>query len=120
MKTKIHVSAITCNGTSEIGHDEVYLIYQADGRAPFRYPVKNSDYQSMAKGDTWSFTDDELNLEFTHELLITLWDRDTAGLPNLATFLVSFDITPDTLQPVLAEANPNGAAYELGFTRPAA
>lgn len=118
-KTKIQISSITCNSTSEAGHDEVYLICQADGGVPIRYPPHPSNYQSMSAGDQWTLSDPSLTLDFEYELLITLWDCDVSYDPTLATFLCCHQYVwnGDLLQPGAQQAtpatNPNGASYTL-------
>ncbi|MCB9234866.1 MAG: hypothetical protein H6581_24645 [Bacteroidia bacterium] len=116
-KHQIQINKIDCKGTSESGHDEVYIIAQADGGLPIRYPSELGSYNSMKDGDSWTLSNPNLILDFDYEVLVTLWDQDVKYLPSVATFLVNMDFTPhaagaykETLD------NHNGAKYELKFT----
>ena len=115
-KTQIQLKSIDCHGTSESGHDEVFLICQADGGIPIRYPAKPPGYQSMTSGDSWPL-DPVLTLTFEHEVLITLWDSDVSYDPTVATYLVSYDYTTTNIPAAQNVMNPNGANYTLNVTK---
>ncbi len=118
MSTKIQITSIECNGTSESGNDEVYVIYQADAGYPARYPPAN--YQRMntdADPDndvvqTWSPPD--LIMDFTNEVLVTLWDQDVRGTDP--TFLMNQDYTADNIPSSVSMHNHNGAEYTINVS----
>ena len=112
-KSKVQITSIYCNSASELGNDEVYLICQADGGVPIRYPAQLADAHSMTKGDTWKLTDPDLVLNFENEVLVTLWDRDVSYDPTVSTYLVSNDYTPGGGAGSVRIQNPNGADYTI-------
>ncbi|HEX9000481.1 MAG TPA: hypothetical protein VGB07_11320, partial [Blastocatellia bacterium] len=85
-KYTVHIASIVCEATADTGNanDEVFVIWQADGGIPVRYPADN--YQKMnttADPDsdvvsTWNIPAGDLNLTFEKEVLVTLWDSTVA------------------------------------------
>lgn len=113
---RIQINSIKCNSTSETGHDEVYIVYQADAGIPIRYPLVPG-YNAMEKGDTWDLT---LELSFDHEVLVTLWDQDISYLSRYSDFLINCDFTVAAFngQSTLSYnmINNNGANYTIAAT----
>lgn len=115
-RNSIKITSIACNGTSEDGNDEVYIIYQADAGLPVRYPA--TSYQRMnttadSANDVvqrWYFT---LELDFDYEVLVTLWDQDLVGANNVSTFLINHDYTAGTPPASVSMSNNNGANYTI-------
>ena len=113
--TKIQITSIVCNGTSEDGNDEVYVIHQSDAGVPVRYPA--AGYQRMNTTadpsddvvQTWSPPD--LTMEFTNEVLVTLWDQDVRGTDP--SFLINNDYTPSDVPSSFSMHNHNGAEYTI-------
>ena len=114
-KSSIQITSIHCHDTSESGHDEVYLVCQADAGFPIRYPAKFADAHSMASGDTWTL-DPPLTLHFKNEVLVTLWDQDISYDPNVATFLQCNDFRPGSGSGSVTLTNPNDADYTVYYT----
>jgi hypothetical protein len=116
---KLQILKITCNSPSESGHDEVYLICQADAGIPIRYPAEPPGYNSMTTGNVWTLDDPDLVLHFQNEVLVTLWDSDVSFVPSLATYLLSNDYqagstrTTDTDPQTVTLVNPDGASYTI-------
>jgi hypothetical protein len=101
-KTTIQINSLKCFQTSEPGHDEVYLICQADGNYPFFVPAGiwhlKSHPVSMGNGDVWYPVDSNGNpysLHFEDRLVITAWDSDVDDDPGVASYLVNFYFSPD-------------------------
>lgn len=113
-KHSIQINSIYCGGTSESGHDEVYLLCQADAGFPIHIPSGINTANSMAKGDTWTL--DNLILNFEYEVLVTLWDLDLNYDPNLATYLQSHDFQPGSGSSSIQLTNRNGAKYTINYT----
>ena len=114
-KHSITITSITCHGTSESGHDEVYLICQSDAGLPIRIPASINTNHPMEKGDTWSINQ---TLNYDYEVLVTLWDEDLSYDPNLATYLQSIDFVAGTLglgSGVIQLTNRNGANYSVSY-----
>ena len=110
---QVTLNSIKCNATSEAGHDELYLICQADARLFFRYPAALADSIQMGPGSTWSLN---LPLTFTHEVLVTLWDCDVSYIPSLSTYLQSHDFEPGSGSDSITLTNPDGASYTISYT----
>lgn len=110
---QVTINSIKCNSTSEAGHDELYLICQADARFFFRYPTQLSDSIQMGAGTVWS---PNLPLTFTHEVLVTLWDCDVSYVASLSTYLQSHDFEPGSGSGSITLTNPNGASYTINYT----
>jgi hypothetical protein len=108
--TAFTLTQITCDGTSESGHDEVMILYQSDAGIAHLFPA-GRDAQSMDDGTTWSSIN--LNMEFVNDCLVTLYDQDSSLDPKLADYLVSYDYTPDSMPTNVTLKNPNGAKYTL-------
>ncbi|MCA9030101.1 MAG: hypothetical protein KDA66_04785 [Planctomycetaceae bacterium] len=118
---QIQINSIVCLATSESGHDEVYLICQADAGIPIRVPAQLAESHAMSPStsdNTWTFDDPQLILNYEYEVLVTLWDEDLSYDPNLATYLQSNDFQYDgTNNGSIQLSNPNGAMYTINFTR---
>ncbi|WP_298711537.1 hypothetical protein [Chitinophaga sp.] len=115
-KHSIRITSIRCNATSESGitdGDEVYLVCQADGGLPIRVPGKLNSSTNMEKGDVWEPAD--LVLNFTYEVLVTLWDHDLNYDPNLASYLQSTDFEPGSGSGSRTLKNHNGADYTVSY-----
>lgn len=116
-KHSVQITKITCQGTSEVGHDEVYLVCQADAGIPLRYPAHLADSVSMSSSDnTWNLNSPDLILHFNYEVLVTLWDCDISYLPTFATFLQCHDFEPGSGSGTISLSNPDGAKYTLYYT----
>ncbi|MCA9045679.1 MAG: hypothetical protein KDA69_15235 [Planctomycetaceae bacterium] len=118
---QIQINSIVCLATSESGHDEVYLICQADAGIPIRVPAQLAESHAMSPSTSdnrWTFDDPQLILNYEYEVLVTLWDEDLSYDPNLATYLQSNDFQYDgTNNGSIQLSNPNGAMYTINFTR---
>lgn len=123
--SRLKITSIKCNSPSENGvfkefNDEVYLLCQADGGVPIRYPMCLTDSHSMTTGNTWVI--DNLILNFEYEILITLWDVDVTLDPQVGTYLVSHeycyngDNMKEGNHSVTPGKNPNGASYTINST----
>lgn len=113
-KHSIKITTITCNGTSEADHDEVYLICQSDAGLPIRFPDTINTNNPMKKGGTpWQVN---LTLNFEYEVLVTLWDEDLSYDPNLATYLQSNDFRAGSGSGTIRLKNRNGADYSISYT----
>lgn len=112
-KKKIQITSISCYGTSEAGHDELYLLCQPDAGFAIRYPSKLGSSVSIEKGKKWNLKD--FYLEFEYEVLVTLWDMDLTYDPAVATYLVSYDYTVANVNQSQSVGikNPNGAEYKI-------
>ena len=107
----IMLTQIKCNNTSEIGHDEVYIKYSADGGRAKRYPDKG--YQSLADGETWSNIHLPINYKTT--VVVSLDDSDAGKDDFLGSYTYEIDDASQSEQHVVS--NSNGANYTL-FTEP--
>lgn len=114
-KQTIQILSITCNHPSEAGHDEVYLICQADAGVPIRYPMHLADSNSMTSGDVWNLNDPNLILNFENEVLVTLWDCDENYIPALSTYLQSIDFERGSGQGSVNLTNHNDANYTVSY-----
>jgi len=112
--TTVTLNKITCQGTSESGHDEVIILYQSDAGMAHLYPAGRAA-QSMDDGsdNTW---DINLTVDFVNDCLVTLYDQDSSLDPKLADYLVSYDYTPDSIPASVTLSNPNGAKYTLSIS----
>ena len=118
--SRIQVINIDCLSTSEKEHDEIYLLCQADGGVPIRYPRSLTDAHSIEKGAIWDIENEvDLILNFEFELLITIWDTDITLNPQVGTYLASHqycyngqkvETGSHTASPA---KNPNGAQYQI-------
>jgi hypothetical protein len=123
-KTKIQITSIHCNSTSEPGSDEVYLICQADGGIPVVYPPGLANLTkhpySMSAGDTWSLPDGvvattDCVLNFEHEVLVTLWDSDLDDDLTVSSFLGCYDYTPDNIPSSVEIKTPGNEGYNADY-----
>jgi hypothetical protein len=110
------VSKITCQSTSELGNDEVVIIYQADGGVPMRW-ADGQKYQRMNPdpdpgNDEVSTWNTNLSLDFDHDVLVTLWDHDDP-IPSNSEYLISVDYRPGNVPASFNMANNNGANYTI-------
>lgn len=108
--TAFTLTQISCAGTSESGHDEVMILWQADAGIAHLYPAGRAAV-SMEDGDTWSSVN--LQMSFVNDCLVSLYDQDSSLDPKLADYLVSYDYTPDSMPTNVTLTNPNGAKYTL-------
>lgn len=108
--TAFTLTQISCNGTSESGHDEIMILYQSDAGMAHLFPAGRQAH-SMDSGSTWSNIN--LRMEFVNDCLVTLYDQDSSLDPKLADYLVSYDYTPDSMPSSVTLTNPNGAKYTL-------
>ena len=124
-KTKIQITSIYCNGVSEIGGDNVYLICQADGGIPVVYPPGLANLSKhpypMSAGDTWTLPDGtyatvECVLNFEHEVLVTLWDSDLDDDLTVSSFLGSYDYTPGNVPSSVRIQTPGLMGYNADYT----
>ena len=107
--TTIEITQVTCESTSEAGHDEVYIQYSIDNGKYKRYP--DSGYTSMAPGDTW---DADLVITFKTSVSVQLYDNDSPGHDDL---LGSHTYTASDPQPeTVTVSNTNGAEYQISST----
>lgn len=108
--TAFTLTQITCGGTSESGHDEVMILYQADAGIAHLFPAGRAA-QSMTNGNVWSNIN--LPMTFENDCLVSLYDQDSSLDPKLADYLISYDYTPDSMPSSVTISNPNGAKYTL-------
>lgn len=118
-KHRVTVTSITCKNTSESPHnDEVYIIYQADAGLPIRFPEDTSVISMNVSGSgettTWN---PNLQLDFDHEVLVTLWDRDSdIGLIS-PSFLANIEYRADYFVSSFDMTNHNDAHYVISATK---
>lgn len=106
MSTTIELTTITCNHTSEMGSDEVYIKYSIDNGREHRFPA--SGWHSLSSDEDWP--DVGLALTFKDSVLVQLFDRDPAGDDSLG----SYTYFPGDSQPeTVTVSNTNGANYSL-------
>jgi hypothetical protein len=110
--TAFTLTQITCQGTSESGHDEVMILYQSDAGMAHLYPAGRAAV-SMDDGSDNTWSNINLRMEFVNDCLVTLYDQDSTLDPKLADYLVSKDYTPDSMPASIAITNPSGAKYTL-------
>jgi hypothetical protein len=127
-KYTVHIASIVCEATADTGNanDEVFVIWQADGGIPVRYPADN--YQKMnttADPDsdvvsTWNIPAGDLNLTFEKEVLVTLWDSTVAIDPSSSVYLMSYEYTAPGINPgypasetSYTMSNHNGGKYTI-------
>lgn len=115
-KHSIQITSIKCLSNSEAGKDEVYLICQADGGVPIRYPAQLANSVSMDDNDVWTLDNPSLILNFEYEVLVTLWDCDVSYVPSLSTYLQSNDFRPGSGSSSITLSNPNDAKYTIYYT----
>jgi hypothetical protein len=108
----VTLNQITCQGTSESGHDEVMILYQSDAGMAHLFPAGRQAH-SMDDGSDKTWSNINLKLEFVNDCLVTLYDQDSSLDPKLADYLVSYDYTPDSIPASVTLSNPNGAKYTL-------
>lgn len=130
-KYAVKITSIVCEATDDMGdaNDEVFVIWQADGGIPVRYPADN--YQRMnttADPDknvvsTWNIPDGDLNLTFEKEVLVTLWDSTVGIDPSSSAYLMSYEYTAPGINPgypasetSYTMSNHNGAKYTINAT----
>lgn len=123
-KTKIQITKIHCNSTSEPGSDELYLICQADGGIPVVYPPGLANFSkhpySISAGQDWTLPDGEVAtvdcvLSFEHEVLVTLWDSDLDDDLTVSSFLGSYDYTSDNIPSSTEIKTPGNAGYNADY-----
>ena len=133
-KTKLQIVSIKCHGTSEPRGDEVFLLCQADGGVPIRYPAELIDARKMCANyddcssddpcdpssyNLWPLESPELILNFEYEVLVSLYDRDVTLDPTVSTFLAcrSYKWNDLALDPpeqtIDFQSNVNGARYSV-------
>jgi len=122
--TKIKIESIKCLSASENAgpkefHDEIFLICQADGGVPIRYPHDLASSKPLTANETWILDDPELVLTFQYEVLITIWDVDVSYDPTVSTFLCchQYCYNGGLLEPgeqvATPDQNDNGAHYSI-------
>jgi hypothetical protein len=65
------IQSITCNKTSESGHDEVFFTFKPDDGYTYTYPTQGN--LSMADGDVWQAG---RSIYFNDSVSVELWDSD--------------------------------------------
>ena len=65
------IQSITCNKTSESGHDEVFFTFKPDDGYTYTYPTQGN--LSMADGDVWKAG---RSIWFDDSVFVELWDSD--------------------------------------------
>lgn len=108
----LYLQKITCQNTSEVGNDEVYIKYIADGGREQRFPASGYHSMDSKNDDVWV-----VNLPMTYKetLVIGLYDSDTGKDDSLGSHTYdTADASKNEQNPV---SNPNGAAYTL-YTGP--
>jgi hypothetical protein len=123
-KTKIQITKIHCNGTSEPLSDNLYLICQADGGIPIIYPPGLANLSkhpyAISSGQTWTLPDGEvattdLVLNFEHEVLVTLWDSDLDDDLTVSSYLGSYDYTPNNIPASVEIKTPGDLGYNADY-----
>lgn len=124
----VKINSIVCGATADTGNanDEVFVIWQADGGIPVRYPADN--YQRMNTTadpgsdvvSTWNIPAGDLNLTFEKEVLVTLWDSTVAIDPSSSIYLMSYEYTAPGINPgypasetSYTMSNHNGGKYTI-------
>lgn len=107
-----YLQKITCQATSEVGNDEVYIKYIADGEHPVRFPSTGYHSMDSNKHDVWV-----VNLPITYKetLVIELCDSDSGEDDSLGSHTyITADASRNEPNPV---SNTNGARYTI-YTGP--
>jgi hypothetical protein len=110
------ITNVTCNATcSGIQDDNVFLLIQADGGPPSRYPAFNSI--KMGPGDTMTLPDGGYVVNFEDGVVVTAWDLDAFifKIVNAPDYLFNIWVYYDTQSATETKYNNNGARYT--FTR---
>lgn len=122
----VSITSIVCESTADTGNanDEVFVIWQADGGIPVRYPATN--YQKMNTTpstdvvSTWTISAGDLDLVFEKEVLVTLWDSTITLDPSSAIYLMSYEYTAPGINPGYPSSeasytmsNHNAAEYTI-------
>ncbi len=110
----VTLQSVVCNGASEgsdgIRSDDIYVIWQADGGVPHRYPAATLATQPMQDGDTWNINQ---VMTFSRDLQVTIYDQDAARMPTFSDYLVSWGFTNIDIAPSSTMSNYNGASYTI-------
>lgn len=128
-KYAVSITSIVCEATADTGgsNDEVFVIWQADGGIPVRYPTTNSqNMNSTASSNavsTWTIPEGDLHLVFEKEVLVTLWDSQHTLDPSSSIYLMSYEYTASGINPgypgtetSYTMANHNDAKYTINAT----
>jgi hypothetical protein len=105
----VTLQSIVCGGASE-GSDDLYVIWQADGGVPHRYPTDVPHTHTISPGQTWTINQ---VMTFTRDLQVTIYDQDVDRLPSSSDYLMSAGYTNVNIPPMVTVANYNGAVYAL-------
>jgi hypothetical protein len=125
----VDITSIVCEATADTGgnNDEVFVIWQADGGVPVRYPATgpqnmNSTASSNAVS-TWNIPSKDLHLVFEKEAVVTLWDSQHSLDPSSAIYLMSYEYTAPGINPgypasatSYTMSNHNGGKYTINAT----
>lgn len=125
----VDITSIVCEATADTGgnNDEVFVIWQADGGVPVRYPATgpqnmNSTASSNAVS-TWNIPSKDLRLIFEKEAVVTLWDSQHSLDPSSAIYLMSYEYTAPGINPgypasatSYTMSNHNGGKYTINAT----
>ncbi|MBV0911697.1 hypothetical protein [Anianabacter salinae] len=109
------ITNITCNNPcSGIQDDDVFLLIQADGGPPARYPAVGT--YSMGAGTQWTL-EGGYEVDYDYGVIVTAWDRDSYMLKNLDSpdYLFNINVKGNTTSSTNTKTNHNGADYT--FTR---
>ncbi|GAB5445441.1 hypothetical protein [Gymnodinialimonas sp.] len=112
---KMTITNITCNNPcSGLQDDDLFLIIQADGGVPTRYPDIGT--HSMGSGDSWDL-EGGLAVDFTYAVVVTAWDRDSYVFKNFDApdYLFNINVKSIATSGSNTKLNHNGADYT--FTR---
>lgn len=112
---KLTITNITCNNPcSGIQDDDLFLLIQADGGVPMRYPVAGS--VSMGANDEMPLPDGGYVIDYSYGVIITAWDRDSFLFKSLDSpdYLFNISIGAGSTvgdHPPFTKYNHNGAEY---------
>lgn len=108
MSVTLVLNTIRCVTTSEPNLDELFLTYAIDGGEPARIPEPPGSYHQLGQGGDWRLYH---AFAFERELVITLWEADSAVRAN--DQLGQARYTPDSLPEQTTVSGDHSGEYVL-------
>jgi len=109
----VTLQSIVCNSVSEGNQDEIYVICQSDAGLPRRFPDNQPfAHKDMSSGQTWDINE---TIEYSRDLLITVYDADPPEPPEFSDYLISCDYTLINIPPHFTMSNADGANYTINL-----
>jgi hypothetical protein len=112
---KMNITNITCNSTASGAlKDDVFLLIQADGMPPVRYPPIG--VRPTGQGDRMELPEDGLVVDFKYGVIVTAFDRDYKILSSIFNdndYLFNVWVNYQTASGTETKLNNNGASYTI-------